>query len=71
VCVEHLKDVVDELIHVLVDGKLENCRNGDAYIRVINLHCVKIIEKSEHTKIIWWAAKVVVTPFHSGFVAAL
>jgi cytoskeleton-associated protein 5 len=59
VCVEHLKDVVDELIHVLVDGKLENCRNGDAYIRVINLHCVKIIEKSEHTKIICALVKLI------------
>ena len=51
--VENLKDIVDQLIHVLVDAKLENCTNGDAYVRVINLHCVKIIEKSDHTKIIW------------------
>lgn len=53
VSVENLKDFVDQLIHVLVDGRLENCPNGDVYIRVINLHCVKIIEKSDHTKIIW------------------
>ncbi|RZC32556.1 cytoskeleton-associated protein 5 [Asbolus verrucosus] len=52
VSVELLKDIIDQLIHILVDGKLENCTNGDAYVRVINLHCVKIIEKSNHTKIL-------------------
>ncbi|XP_063930783.1 protein mini spindles isoform X2 [Zophobas morio] len=59
VFVENLKDIVDQLIHVLVDAKLENCTNGDAYVRVINLHCVKIIEKSDHTKIICALVKLI------------
>lgn len=44
---------MDQFIYILVGRKLETCADGDAYIRVINLHCVKIIERSDHTKIIW------------------
>lgn len=47
------KNIINQLIILLVEGKLEGCPNGDAYVRVINLHCVKIIERSDPTSIIW------------------
>ncbi|XP_044257889.1 protein mini spindles [Tribolium madens] len=56
---ESLKEIVDQFIYVLASRKLQNCANGDAYIRVINLHCVKIIEKSDHTKIICALVKLI------------
>ncbi|XP_017785300.1 PREDICTED: cytoskeleton-associated protein 5 [Nicrophorus vespilloides] len=46
------KEVLNQFIIVLVDGKLEECPNGDAYIRVVNLNCVKIIERSDHTTVL-------------------
>ncbi|KAF5285627.1 hypothetical protein FQR65_LT13108 [Abscondita terminalis] len=52
VTVEVLKNILTQLITLLVEAKLENCTNGEAYIRVINLDCVKIIESSDHTNII-------------------
>lgn len=48
-----LKDILNELISLLVVNKLENIQSSDAYNRVINLQCVRIIEKSDHTHIIW------------------
>lgn len=53
VSVDVLKEIMYQLIILLVEGKLEGCVNGDAFIRVVNVHCVKIIEKSDHTNIIW------------------
>lgn len=50
--VELLKNMLRQLIMLLVDAKLEKCPNGETYIKVINLHCVKIIENSDHTNII-------------------
>lgn len=47
------KNIINQLIILLVEPKLEGCPNGDAYVRVINLHCVKIIERSDPTSIIW------------------
>lgn len=48
-----LKDILLELIRLLAESKLDKCPNGDSYVRVVNLHCVKIIEKSDHTNVIW------------------
>lgn len=45
---------MNQLINLLVEEKLANVPNGEAYIRVINLHCVKIIERSDHTNMIWY-----------------
>lgn len=47
-----LKDVMNQLIILLVEPKLEACPNGDAFIRVVNVHCVKVIDRSEHTNIV-------------------
>ncbi|GLV37157.1 mini spindles [Carabus blaptoides fortunei] len=47
-----LKDILYQLITLLVDTKLESFESSDAYNRVINLQCVRIIEKSDHTNII-------------------
>lgn len=44
---------MNQLITLLVEEKMNNVPNGEAYIRVINLHCVKIIERSDHTNITW------------------
>lgn len=49
-----LKELMYQLITLLVEEKLANVQNGEAYVRVINLHCVKIIERSDHTNIIWY-----------------
>lgn len=51
--VDVLRNVLDQLITLLVDAKLEGCPNGDAYVRIINVHCVKFIERSNHTNIMW------------------
>ncbi|KAF5301408.1 hypothetical protein FQA39_LY02137 [Lamprigera yunnana] len=52
VTTDNLKNIIHQLIILLGEAKLEICPNGSAYIRVINLHCVKIIENSDHTNII-------------------
>lgn len=54
VSLETLKDLMDQLIIILVDGNLEKCNNGSVYVKVTNLLCVKVIEKCDHTKIIWY-----------------
>ncbi|XP_044749386.1 protein mini spindles isoform X2 [Coccinella septempunctata] len=46
-----LKGIINAFIQLLVQGKLQGCAEGDTYVRVINLHCCKIIERSDHTKI--------------------
>lgn len=53
ISVEAIRSLLYELIRLLVDTKLEACHNGESYVRVINLHCVKIIEKCDHTNVIW------------------
>ncbi|XP_049825977.1 protein mini spindles isoform X2 [Aethina tumida] len=52
VSVAVLMDLLNQMINLLVEGKLEKCNSGDSYVRVVNSHCVKIIDKSDHTKII-------------------
>lgn len=48
-----LKSVLYELVRLLVETKLESCPNGQTYVKVVNVHCVKLIERSDHTNIIW------------------
>uniref|UniRef100_A0A1Y1JZU4 TOG domain-containing protein n=2 Tax=Photinus pyralis TaxID=7054 RepID=A0A1Y1JZU4_PHOPY len=52
VSMDVLQNVLNQLIMLLVDAKLEACVNGDMYVRVVNLQCVKIIERSDHTNTI-------------------
>ncbi|CAH0561278.1 unnamed protein product [Brassicogethes aeneus] len=52
VTVPALVNLLNEMIHLLVAEKLEKCETGDAYVKVINLQCVKIIDQSDHTNII-------------------
>lgn len=54
ISVEVLKEIMCQLINILAEGKLSDVPNGDSYIRVVNLHCVKIMERSDHTNIIWY-----------------
>lgn len=59
VSVPVLKDIMYEMITLLVDGKLETCVDGQTYIKVVNVHCVKIIERSDHTNIICALVKLI------------
>ncbi|KAG7191094.1 hypothetical protein KM043_007130 [Ampulex compressa] len=48
----HLKELVDELISLLAENKLEHLQEAEAYYRVINNIVAKIIDNSNHTTII-------------------
>ncbi|XP_048524005.1 protein mini spindles [Dendroctonus ponderosae] len=48
--VESIKQIMNELLTLLVEEKLDKC--GGAYFRVINSNCAKIIELSAHTNVI-------------------
>lgn len=49
----HLKELVDQMIILLAENKLEHLNQAGAYYRVINNIMVKIIDNSNHTTIIW------------------
>ncbi|XP_077282854.1 msps cytoskeleton-associated protein 5 isoform X2 [Temnothorax americanus] len=48
----HLKELVDQMISLLAENKLEHLHQAAAYYRVINNIMVKIIDNSNHTTII-------------------
>ncbi|KAL0125152.1 hypothetical protein PUN28_004351 [Cardiocondyla obscurior] len=48
----HLKELVDQMISLLGENKLEHLHQAGAYYRVINNIMVKIIDNSNHTTII-------------------
>ncbi|XP_025159861.1 protein mini spindles isoform X2 [Harpegnathos saltator] len=48
----HLKELVDQMISLLAENKLEHLHQAGAYYRVINNIMVKIIDNSNHTTII-------------------
>lgn len=48
----HLKELVDQMISLLAENKLEYLNQSSAYYRVINNIMVKIIDNSNHTTII-------------------
>lgn len=47
-----LKDVLMHFIRLLIEANLNECPDGDTFIRVINIHSVKIIERSDHTAMV-------------------
>lgn len=49
----HLKELVEQMITLLAECKLERLQEAEAYIRVVNNIVVKIIDNSNHTTIIW------------------
>ncbi|XP_060518402.1 protein mini spindles isoform X2 [Cylas formicarius] len=57
VTVQAVKDLMNQLVSLLVEQKLESC--GDVYVRVLNLNCVRIIENSDHTVIICALVKLI------------
>ncbi|KAG5893374.1 hypothetical protein JTB14_000138 [Gonioctena quinquepunctata] len=59
VSVSVIKDLLHQMISVLVEEKLNNVPNGEAYVRVINLHCVKVIDRSNHTNTICALVKLI------------
>ncbi|XP_036150006.1 protein mini spindles [Monomorium pharaonis] len=48
----HLKELVDQMISLLAENKLEHLHQAGTYYRVINNIMVKIIDNSNHTTII-------------------
>ncbi|XP_043507274.1 protein mini spindles [Frieseomelitta varia] len=48
----HLKELVDQMISLLAENKLNHLQQADAYYRVINNIVCKIIDNSNHTTII-------------------
>ncbi|XP_069680440.1 protein mini spindles isoform X4 [Periplaneta americana] len=46
-----LRDLIDQLISLLVNRHMEELENGDSYIRIINTLVVRIIERSDHTNV--------------------
>ncbi|XP_043494004.1 protein mini spindles isoform X1 [Polistes fuscatus] len=48
----HLKELVEQMITLLAECKLERLQEAEAYIRVVNNIVVKIIDNSNHTTII-------------------
>ncbi|OXU27451.1 hypothetical protein TSAR_002490 [Trichomalopsis sarcophagae] len=49
---QHLKDLVDQMIGFLAEKKLERLNDAEAYVRVINMIVLRIIDNSDHTTII-------------------
>ncbi|XP_065159394.1 protein mini spindles isoform X2 [Atheta coriaria] len=47
-----IKLIISEFLKLLVEDRLDNVQNKDSYIRVLNLHCVKLIERADHTNCI-------------------
>lgn len=47
-----IKNLLDQLILLLSNGKFENLEKQDNYIKVINSQCVHVIEMSDHTRVI-------------------
>ncbi|XP_034182971.1 msps cytoskeleton-associated protein 5 isoform X1 [Osmia lignaria lignaria] len=48
----HLKELVDQMISLLAENKLDHLHQAEAYYRVINSIVCKIIDNSNHTTII-------------------
>lgn len=48
-----LRDLVEQLISLLVNGHMEELESGESYIRIINTLVVRVIERSDHTNITW------------------
>ncbi|XP_056629748.1 protein mini spindles isoform X2 [Diorhabda sublineata] len=59
VSVPVIKELMLQMITLLVEERLNKVPNGDAYVRVINLHCVKVIERSDHTNTICALVKLI------------
>ncbi|XP_072383442.1 protein mini spindles [Diabrotica undecimpunctata] len=54
-----IKELMHQMITLLVEERLNKVLNGEAYVRVINLHCVKVIERSDHTNTICALVKLI------------
>lgn len=54
-----IKELIYQMITLLVEERLNKVVDGEAYVRVINLHCVKVIERSDHTNTICALVKLI------------
>lgn len=48
-----LRDLIEQLISLLVNRHMEELESGESYVRIINTLVVRIIERSDHTNITW------------------
>jgi hypothetical protein len=48
-----LRDLVEQLISLLVNGHMEELEKGGSCIRIINTLVLRIVERSDHTNITW------------------
>jgi len=48
-----LRDLIEQLITLLVNRHVEELESGDSYVRIINTLVVRIIERSDHTNVTW------------------
>ncbi|CAH1965388.1 unnamed protein product [Acanthoscelides obtectus] len=49
--VQTIKSLMDTLITLIVEEKLNSLPGAEDYIKVVNLHCVRVIERSDHTSV--------------------
>jgi hypothetical protein len=48
-----LRDLIEQLITLLVNRHMEELESGESYVRIINTLVVRIIERSDHTNVTW------------------
>ncbi|VEN60708.1 unnamed protein product, partial [Callosobruchus maculatus] len=51
VSVQTIKALMDTLITLIVEENLNSLHGAEDYIKIVNLHCVRVIERSDHTNI--------------------
>ena len=48
-----LKDLLNNLVTVLLDNRLNELEDGPQIVRSVNVLVVKIVEKSDQTNVLW------------------
>jgi hypothetical protein len=48
-----LRDLIEQLITLLVNRHMEELESAESYVRIINTLVVRIIEHSDHTNVTW------------------
>lgn len=52
-----LKDLMHGLITLMLDGRVEDIRDGQQVIRSVNLLVIRVLEKSDKTNMIRWGSR--------------
>lgn len=53
-----LKDLMHGLITLMLDGRVEDIRDGQQVIRSVNLLVIRVLEKSDKTNMIRWCPRL-------------